>query len=390
MNAVSGALSTLGLLRNAISTFCTKFENAILLPRLQWHPDGSARSIKIDRDLLRVSESSTAPILQNLFDDISKVIRFLGDHLPPLVLRDASEILMPNLLSRLKSVWLSFAVPIDLEETEALRSTIQSVIDFSNLLEKQKWPGKADLMDWVEDIPRLWLGKRRQQSLDRVKSLLAGQPSSARTVERVETQVVSPNEGTFANAEAANEWNAGWSDDEGSARPNPGNVGPGHPENPERDEDVVAWGLDEFDEGEAQQQEPEPRDDWKGDAWGWGEEEASGERSHATNIALSDPLKQESNRPFGTASRTAMEITLKETYNITSLPIELLAIITNTVVDAELIQSKYATVGVLDSSRLISRPDIPNLPLHLLQWDFLIFPALCSLCTGPGRQYPTL
>ena len=390
MDTVSRALSKLGLLRNAISTFCTNFENAILLPRLQWHPDGSARSIILDRDRLRVSESSTEPILQKLFDDISKVIRFLGEHLPPSVLRDASEILVPNLLSRLKSVWLSFAVPIDLEATEALRSTIQSLINFSNLLEKQKWPGKSDLMDWVEDIPHFWLSKRRQQSLDRVKSLLAGRPRSARTVERAETQVVSPKEGMFANAEAANEWNAEWSDDEGSVRPNPGNVGLNPPETTERDEDVVAWGLDEFNEGEAQSQETQPRDDCNEDAWGWGEEEASGERSHATETALSDSLKQESNGSFGTAPRTAMEITLRETYNITDVPIELLAIISNTVLDADLIQSKYATVGDLDIPQLIPTPGITNLPLRPLQWDFLIFPGLCSLCTGPGHQYSTL
>ena len=298
---------------------------------------------------------------------------------------------MPNLLSRLKSVWLSSAVPIDLEATETLQSIIQSVIDFSNLLEKQEWPGKADLMEWVEDIPRFWLGKRRQQSLDRVKSLLAGRPRTARTVERVETQFVSPKEGIFTNAEAANEWNAEWSDDEGSVRPNPGNVGLNHSKNTEKDEDVVAWGLDEFNEGEAQPQEPELRDDCEEDAWGWGEEEeASGERSHATKKALSNPSKQESNGSFGAAPRTAMEITLKETYNITSLPIELLSIIRDIIIDVELIQSEYAAVGVLDSSQLISRPGIPNLPLLLLQLDFLIFPALCSLCIGPEHQYPTL
>ena len=333
-------MSTLGLLRNAISTFCTNFENAILLPRLQCHPDGSARSIMLDRDRLRVSELSTEPILQNLFHDISMVIRFLGEHLPPSVFHDASEILMPNLLCQLKSVWLSSAIPIDMEATEALRTTIQCVIDFGNFLEKQQWPGKAGLMDWVEDIPRFWLAKRRQQLLDRVKSLLTGRPRSARTVERVETQVVSQKEGIFTNAETANEWNAEWSDDEGSVGPNLGSGGLDHPGHTERDEDVVAWGLDEFNEGEAQPQEPEPRDDREEDAWGWGEE-PSGECSHDAKIALSDPSKQKSNGSFGTTPRTAMEITLKESYNITSLPIELLAIITDIVVDAELIQSKY-------------------------------------------------
>ena len=273
---------------------------------------------------------------------------------------------MPNILSRLKSVWLFSAVPIDMEATEALRTTIQCVIDFGNFLEKQQWPGKAGLMDWVEDIPRFWLAKRRQKLLDRVKSLLTGRPRSARTVERVETQVVSQEEAIFTNAKTANEWNAEWSDDEGSVRPNPGSGGLDNPGNTERDEDVVAWGLDEFNEGEAQPQEPETRDDCEEDAWGWGEEEPSGERSHATKIALSDPSKQKSNGSFGTTPRTAMEITLKESYNITSLPIELLAIITNIVVDAELIQSKYATVGVFDSRQLMSRPGIPNLPLHLL------------------------
>lgn len=332
------------MLEDVVSTFCKNVESVLLLPRLQRCPDGRVRSIAIDKEELKVSEPSVEPNTRELFDNIAELVVFLENHLPPPVLHRVSEILMPRLISRVQSLWLSSAVPIDLDEMEALRSTVQSVNQFGNFLEKQKWPGKADFVNWAEDIPRFWLDKRREDTLNRVRLLLADGPIGGKTVERAETQFVSPKEGIFAGAEAGEDWNAGWSDDEGSVRLPLARAVTDRPYDIEGDQDAVAWGIDEVNNDEAQLQKPESPNDRADDAWGWGGDEEAAEAPTAAKRTLSDPATQTSNGQLGPALVTEREITLKETFSITSLPTEILEFVTLTIMDADLMKSQYVKI----------------------------------------------
>ena len=329
-------------------TLCKSIENTILLPRLQWYHPGGVGRIVLDKDELSVTGPSDDPSTQKLFDDLSGMILFLADRLPRSVLRRVSAILMPSLISRIRSEWLSSVVPSDLEAMESLQSTVESVILFGEFLEKNRWPGKAELLDWTDNIPRFWLNKRLESSLDQVRSLLAAGPKGAETVERVETQFMTPKEGVFSSAETKDDWNAEWSDDEPSTKPPQEGAGMGSSKPAAEDDDVAAWGLGEINGGGGHPQQSEPLDDDGNDAWGWGEDEDVGESSQSAKRIPPVIPHHESNGDPETASGTEREVTLKETYNITALPKEIFEIITQAITDAEsLAESKYVIIGIL-------------------------------------------
>lgn len=390
LNAVSDAMSKFGLLEDVTSKLCKNLEHVVLLPRLQRQSDGVVRRLTIDRHVLMVSEASVETSTQKLFDDISKVIMFLHGHLPPLVLHRAKEILMPNLINRVQSIWLSSAVPIDPEATEGLQTTVQSVIHFGNFLEKQRWPGKADLVHWIEDIPCFWLDKRRQLSLDRVRSLLSSGPKGAKIVERVETQLVSSKEGIFASANTGDDWNAEWSDDDGSITSSLAKKDVNASSNDAAgDEEVAAWGLGEVNGGEAEIHKTATLNEQAEDAWGWGEDEETQDSHHALMTTLSDHTQQDSNGHREAATRTEREVTLKETYTITALPGDILETVTRAIRDAESMKSKCAMTDRLVRPWLILTSGIPNPPLRLLQQDSLISPDSCSPCTELAHRLLT-
>lgn len=339
------------------------------------------RSITIDKEELKASGPSVEPTTRELFDNISELVMFLESHLPPPVLHRVSEVLMPRLIYRVQSIWLSFAVPTDLAEMEALQSTVQSVIQFGDFLEKQKWPGKADFVSWAEDIPRFWLDKRRKATLNRVRLLLADGPIGGKTVERAETQFVSPKEGIFASAEAREDWNAGWSDDEGSVRLPLARTVRERPYDIEEDQDAVAWGINEVNDDEALSQMPESFHDQADDAWGWGDDEEAVEAPNVAKRTLPDPATEKNNGQLGPALVSEREITLRETFSITSLPMDILEIVTLTIMDADLMKSQYVKTA-MGKLQLTSSLGIPNHQSHLLQQGSLIFHALCSPLIG--------
>lgn len=340
-------MGELGLLEDAIGTLCKSLEDIILLPRLQWYHCGGVGCIVLDRDELRVTGPSDDASTEKLFDDLSETILFLKERLPRSVLRRVSDILMPSLVSRIQSEWLSLAVPSDLEAMGSLQSTVRSVILFGEFLEKHQWPGKAELVDWTQNIPRFWLKKRRESLLDQVRSLLVVGPKGAETVERVETQLVAPKEGVLPDAETKDDWNVEWSDDEPSTKQPPKSAGMESSKAAAEDDDVAAWGLDEINSGEGHPQQSEPPGDGN-DAWGWGEDEDVGESSQSAKMIALDLPHDKSNGYLEKAPCTEKEVTLKETYNITALPKEILEIITQAVTDAEsLAKPEYVPIAIL-------------------------------------------
>ena len=330
-------MSKFGILESAIATLCTGLDDSILLPRLQRHRS----CITFDGDELQVTEMTEQSSTQKLFDDLSRMIVFLEKRLPLPVLNRVSQILTPSLTSRIQSAWLSSTVLAGLEALESLQSTIQSVILFGEFLEEHQWPGKADLIGWTESTPRLWLNKRRESSLGQVRSLLALGPQGAEIVQRVETQFLSSKEGAFANVKSEDDWNAEWSDEETSTEPPPVISGVDSSEKSEAEDDAAAWALDAQTNGdEAQSQEPESLASDEDDAWGWGEDEDIGEPPQSAKRVPPDSPRRPSNTYPEPSAYTEKEVTLKETYSITTLPREVLEITSNAVMDAELLKAK--------------------------------------------------
>lgn len=338
IDTVVHALSRLGLLEEKISAFCKDIDNIILMPRLKSKAGGAVYEVHIEDSMIQISREIADLSIGKLFSDMNSILSFLHDRLPSSVSIPLTAQLMPNLTHRLISNWLSFEVPIDVEGIQPFKSVLALVAQFARTLDSFSWPGKDILMTWVDEIPEVWLKKRREISLDRIRRLLIGGLGSIETVERVETQKLSRQDGVFAGNGRDDDWNAEWSDEEGS-KPDAGespDVKNDRPED-EEEEGVSAWGLDEDPEEDTVKNDPERSDlgNEGAEAWGWGDDNDEGEASKSTEASPTTSKKTKANSLPKVPQPSAREVTLKETYNITSLPREILKIITQIISDAE-------------------------------------------------------
>lgn len=84
---------------------------------------------------------------------------------------------MPVLATRIKETWLDKAVPTTLEELADYQVAITQVGDFIAKLDSLRWPGVNEFRDWVVKAPKIWLGKKRETSLDWTRNQLSlGKP----------------------------------------------------------------------------------------------------------------------------------------------------------------------------------------------------------------------
>ena len=328
-------LVQLQALEPSIRTLCQDINKIILLPRLERRLGGSLRAIYIDGNEMRTSQEPPNTSLQTLFSDIRSVIEFLRAWLPPAATAPLSGLLMPKLVSRIISTWLSSAVPIELDGMDRFQGTVEMVFQFAEDLDSCQWPGKEYLVAWAKAIPRLWLEKRREASLDSIRKVLQQGLGKVKTVERIETQMLSREDDVLAVGGGKNDWNAEWSDEEGRDPPKPTGK---HAVDDGDEEDVSAWGLDEdTHDGDAQEAPKHTggADDDDADAWGWGDDADIDETSKHSESIPKSPGKSRPNGHPEVSAPSEREITLKETYNITSLPSEVLEIISRLISDAE-------------------------------------------------------
>lgn len=262
------------------------------------------------------------------------MIDFLRTRLPPTVVAPLSGMLMPNLISRMLSTWLSSAVPMELNGMQEFQGTIDLVLQFAEDLKSYQWPGTSDLMTWTKGVPRAWLEKRRETSLDSTRKLLTKGLGKIQTVERVETQVLSREDDVLAAGGGSDNWDAEWSDEEAkeSAKPTAE-----HGADNGEGEDVSAWGLDDDTYDQNIKEAPMHTDvaNEDSDAWGWGDEANTVKSSEPLRPVPNGSRKSRTNGRPDAPPHVEREVTLKETYNITSLPSEVLEIITNIRSDAE-------------------------------------------------------
>lgn len=309
------------------------------MPRLKSKAGGAVHALHIEGHQIQISQELADLSIGNLFSDMNSLVGFLHNRLPSSLSAPLAAILIPNLTQRLISNWLSFEVPVDVEGIQPFRIVLALVVQFAATLDSYNWPGKEILMRWTDEIPEVWLTKRRQMSLDKIRRLLVGGLGSIETVERAETQILSRQDGVFAGNGGEGDWNAEWSDEEGG-RPDvvsqSFNAKDAKAEG-EEEEDVSAWGLDEDPEEDSTKSNPERSDpgDEGAEAWGWGDDNDEGEASRPTEPSPISPKKKKANGLPEASQRNRREVTLKETYNITSLPKQVFEIITQVISDAE-------------------------------------------------------
>lgn len=312
------------------------------------HPDDgeSGNTILVEEKSIRVSpQQSEKSDAIKTFDDLTSILTYIQQRLPASITQPLSAKIIPTISSALISSWLSSSIPISLADVDTFRATLDRVSLFSQTIEGFGWPGTSELTSWVSQIPRLWLTKRRVNSLDEVRKALSASSRDTKKVERVEKEKVSSKDEVFAENQTNDDWDAWGSDEEND---NPDTTG-GNPE----EDDVSAWGFDDDAEEEKnananEGQEPTEDIDDAADAWGWGDEDDETEATNAPKDAVKEPAK-----PVNGESRTSStqrEVTLKELYTVTDIPDSIAAIILRQVSDSnELSSSEYVYSMLLTS-----------------------------------------
>ena len=333
-SAVIDAFTRLNLLEMQISSLRQDIEDVILKPRLTIHGEGVVQSLEVEDNEIRICGALTDLSIRRLSTDMHLFVEFLYTQLPSSISLPLSKSLMPSLISQLISKWLSVAVPIDVERITEFKDDLILVVRFAEVLDFYGWPGKDLLTEWINGIPQVWLSKRREILMNKVRILLAGGAGKTEEVERTETQMLPHHADD-------NDWNAGWSDEEGGdtgKSPQPSDAKTAEREG-EEEEDVSAWGLDDEANNEVLNEGSESLDNDNEDAraWGWGEENEDTEDTKPERVDHAGRKKSAINGHLDTLN--SREITLRETYKITALPKEILEIIMQLIGDAAMLKT---------------------------------------------------
>ena len=294
-------------------------------------------SLIVNENSLGITGRSSDTTTRSLLFDIIRVIKFLNTNLLPSVAMPLSEVLMPSLISRLESGPLLASIPADLDGIPQFKETLDLVTSFASTLDTCKWQGKNRLIEWTDRAPQVWLQKRLEASLHMVRRLLSRGFGEPRAVERVETQTISRKEDMFAAHTGNDDWDAKWSDNGNEERPNPQPIKTSASLGEAAEEDVSAWGLEDDSTDQREELSKDHTDvaEDESDAWGWGDDDDNVEPTKHSDTAHHQPSSQKINGHGASDGPSEREVTLREKYNITALPEQLLDIILQIFADAE-------------------------------------------------------
>jgi protein transport protein DSL1/ZW10 len=330
------AFEKLGILSSAIEKLCDDLDAAILVPLLACRTTRDEHpSVFVEGDDLQISDEMKSGV-GSLFDDLTLIMKTMNQLLPSPIASPLCEKLMASVAATLTTTRLLTSLPVDIQGMEGFQGEVALVSRFADTIDSSGWPGKAELDAWKADIPRIWLAKRRESSLDDVRRLLSSPHQGTKQVERIEKQTVSSKEDVFAANAAGDDWDAGWEDDGGKPQ--------GQTSSAETyDEDVSAWGLEDEDAGENKvdgpsHPDPSLADDDGGEAWGWDDEGDGEETESPTKLKAVQGAELHQENGMATKPESSeREYVLRETYHVTDVPDSLLELIVTQIRDSAIL-----------------------------------------------------
>lgn len=362
-------LLRLGALDASIAKFARAFDEAIVRPRFSTDRHHRRASLKRDKKRLFVNIEQYKTSAKDAVADVSLVVDFIVETLPPIVSAAVSQYLMPSLTTYLVDSWLNELMPVALEEIPPFEEVASSVKEFILRLSNSNLNsgGQHELEEWTEQIPKTWLAKRRQASLASVRAVLLKKPYQTMVVERTEKQVLSntteSDKSIIHNlAMAQHEQNTSTQMGHSPTGTMPERSSEEGGKEEEEEEDASAWDVADDDplpndspandkavaSPNANLRDDDNNDD-DADAWGWDDQ-----------MSVQDPTSPVSNRKRANTVQSTMsqaminghvqlangdeqEVTLKETYTITGVPDQLRDLIRTIIHDADTLRSpKFA------------------------------------------------
>ena len=322
IDLVVTTLKSLHQFDSTVDSLFAIFDEILLKPRLAFGNTVSTVQIVVDHRTIRTSGRETSLGLKDLFGNLHLLVDFINTSLPSSVAMPLSDRLIPRLITSLTSTWLPSALPFGLTEMNEFQNVLELVRHFAQHLDSIGWDGKEDLDEWIDLAPRNWLTKQREVLLANTRQELS-RGLGFKSVERVETQKISRQENMFTGAQEGDNWDAGWSDDDDEQEK-------GHDRG---EDDTTAWGFED------ESQEAAGEEDHDDGAWGWGDED-----DHSQSRAPKSPKRKDASvNGHGPRGEVEREVTLRETYSITTLPEAIIAIIRRILSDADTLASPAST-----------------------------------------------
>ena len=335
-DAILDALNSLGVGHDPIETLMDKLRSFLLQP-LRRSARLKLSTFNVELDTLSVVLGSTIPSIDVVLDFVFALLDFFHASFSKSIQSAIAQALLPELMDVLVTDWLTPELPIDLGLLDGLDKLEQRVTVILEKLKSSQWEGQRQLQEWLDDVQRAWLNKRKAATLDAVRKAFASARGSLRQVERVERQVVpTAIQGHKSSEAESDDWDRNW-DDKNKGR-HAFEAAAGVDTSDEDDTD--GWGFDDAEETIATTEAPNGKpadveDEDTGDAWGWGDESPTAKQK------MEMALKNEPKAPNGArrSQETRQEVTLTELYSISEIPDHLIEVIGRDLSDSQTIQA---------------------------------------------------
>ncbi|TGO25514.1 hypothetical protein BPAE_0078g00130 [Botrytis paeoniae] len=334
-----------------------QLSETIIRPRTGLESSPSVFQICIENNTLRVTEDRSDTSIKSLFKDLLDIIRFLDENLPKTMVEALSKVMMPDLTEIIIGTWLESSVPTSLDDMVDYQKALGRTGEFADTLRELGWPGAERFDEWVSSAARIWLTKKRETSLDRVRNALAlgvGQPLEAK---RVEMRMVTRDDGMHvtSNGETVrDEWGWGEEDEEEETQPIPRSRA-------SFDEERRASSLSITPDPNILQVDEE-------DAWGWGDDN---EVAVETPTDETPDTRRTLRTHYSPTSHTQLNdpaerrnVTLSEKYWTSSIPLTIFNHVVTIYEDgAKLMQEENESLPISPAAGALS--NIPTLILAM-------------------------
>lgn len=336
INTTTEALVKLGLLDNLVSRLSRDLDKIIVSPRLVMGTDRVVSAFEIQGDdIQRVGPVNDGSVKATI-EDIHSIAEYLSTRLPPNIAVPLSHKLVPIIASRLVSNHLLPAVPLSTDGISQFQESLSYVLGLVEYLDELGWSGQSRLTDWVDKSSEVWLAKQKEAAIAGAQAMFPKKVLEKKTVERVETQIISKGDALHTGNDQEDDWAADWDGEEEEATK--------EQKAPVEEEDMSAWGdevdlPDEEPKQEAAKEKPsdeEDAEDWGAD---WDDETDTKPAATSNPTVQSPELPNTDKKPAQQKASTQQEVTLRETYTVTAIPDAIMDIILQVLRDVEALNS---------------------------------------------------
>lgn len=368
VNDVVEQLKKLDLLDDLVTRFSRDFDKAILSHRLVLGRDQIVTEFEIHGDEIRLTGPVNDGSVKATLKDIHKIAEYLSTRLPASIAMPLSSKLVPIIASRLIHNYLLPAVPTSTVGIQKFQETLSYVMGLVEFFDELGWNGQNRLTEWVDKSAEIWLAKQKENAIAKVQKLFPKQVKVKKTVEKVETQVISKGDALHpaqdVQAEPDNDWGAEWGDEDDAVKEDNSAAAEDMEE-----EDMSAWGMDDDEPAEeakpnAKAAQQKPAEDEDAEDWGndWGDDENI--KSAPSPEAHKKSPHRKINGQAAQESPAEQHVTLRETYTVTAIPDSIIEIIVQVVADVETLNSPELVKSAISpaSGGLF---DIPSLLLAM-------------------------